>query len=200
VENPTRRSLIVLGGSAAASALLPVGGALAGSGAGGLPVMLMPKHFDFRPGARFATHIKNGIEPGADFYTYGSEALITSMAEGMVTRVIRHPKWDRFDRQFIVYVDHGGEKLGIYAHLKTVRVRRGQWVGRYTVLGTGGARTVYRNGAYSKPHVHLELAMPGFMKVLRPPEPTYRHPGKFIAHTEIIDPSRHGAVKGRLAL
>lgn len=52
----------------------------------------------------------------------------------------------------VVWVDHGGEVLSLYAHLSALRVRAGDVVGGDTVLGLSGA-----SGNASGPHLHFEV-------------------------------------------
>jgi len=178
-----------------ASAIASAPTSLFASEIGAVPELLATlreeNHY-FLKGADFRVHLRNNVEPGIDYYTRGNMALITPMAEGRVIRVIPHPKWTRFDKQFIVYIDHGAAKTGIYSHLKSVRVRRGHWVGRFTIIGSGGAITRLPNGKWAKPHLHVSLTYPSHMKPLRLKEETHRTEGKFRPAFEIIDPDKYG--------
>jgi murein DD-endopeptidase MepM/ murein hydrolase activator NlpD len=52
----------------------------------------------------------------------------------------------------VVWIDHGGEVLTVYAHLSTFQVTRGQVVGGRDVLGLSGA-----SGNAAGPHLHFEV-------------------------------------------
>ena len=52
----------------------------------------------------------------------------------------------------VVWLDHGGSILTVYAHLSTIRVRQGQRVRRGDVLGLSG-----RTGDATAPHLHFEV-------------------------------------------
>lgn len=52
----------------------------------------------------------------------------------------------------VVWLDHGGGILSVYAHLSEVRVRAGEHVGAGDVLGLSGA-----SGSVTAPHLHFEV-------------------------------------------
>jgi murein DD-endopeptidase MepM/ murein hydrolase activator NlpD len=52
----------------------------------------------------------------------------------------------------VVWLDHGGSILTVYAHLSTIRVRQGQRVGGGEVLGLSG-----QSGDATTPHLHFEV-------------------------------------------
>jgi murein DD-endopeptidase MepM/ murein hydrolase activator NlpD len=52
----------------------------------------------------------------------------------------------------VVWLDHGGSILTVYAHLSTIRVRAGQRVRRGEVLGLSG-----QTGDATAPHLHFEV-------------------------------------------
>jgi murein DD-endopeptidase MepM/ murein hydrolase activator NlpD len=52
----------------------------------------------------------------------------------------------------VVWVDHGGTLLSVYAHLSSIRVRAGQSVGRGELLGLSG-----QSGDATAPHLHFEI-------------------------------------------
>jgi murein DD-endopeptidase MepM/ murein hydrolase activator NlpD len=52
----------------------------------------------------------------------------------------------------VVWLDHGGEVLTVYAHLSEVRVARGEVVGNRGVLGLSGM-----TGDATGPHLHFEV-------------------------------------------
>jgi murein DD-endopeptidase MepM/ murein hydrolase activator NlpD len=52
----------------------------------------------------------------------------------------------------VVWLDHGGSILTVYAHLSTIRVRAGQRVRRGEVLGLSGM-----TGDATAPHLHFEV-------------------------------------------
>lgn len=52
----------------------------------------------------------------------------------------------------VVWVDHGGSILSVYAHLSAVRVRQGQRVGRGDLVGLSG-----QSGDATAPHLHFEV-------------------------------------------
>jgi murein DD-endopeptidase MepM/ murein hydrolase activator NlpD len=52
----------------------------------------------------------------------------------------------------VVWLDHGGEVLTVYAHLSEVRVSLGQVVGNGAVLGLSGM-----TGDATGPHLHFEV-------------------------------------------
>ena len=52
----------------------------------------------------------------------------------------------------VVWVDHGGEVLTVYAHLSESRVRTGQRVESRQLLGLSGA-----TGDVTGPHLHFEV-------------------------------------------
>lgn len=170
----TRRAFARLCAGGAGAAIF--GGATASSGksAPALPDRLSPEHTAFRRGADFAEHVRNGIEPGQDFLTDGKQALIVPMAEGTVVQVLAHPLWNKLDPQFIAYIDHGGEKTTIYAHMKSVCVEPGDRVGRFSIIGTGGAVTLTPTGRWAPPHLHVGLYYAGYLKPFRPVEPSIR--------------------------
>jgi murein DD-endopeptidase MepM/ murein hydrolase activator NlpD len=75
----------------------------------------------------------------------------------------------------VVWIDHGGAVLTVYAHLAAIRVTTGEAVGGGHVLGLSGA-----SGDAAAPHLHFEVwrwgretdpvpLLGGFPKVSRPP-------------------------------
>ena len=52
----------------------------------------------------------------------------------------------------VVWMDHGGDVLSVYAHLAEVRVARGEQVGAGAVIGLSG-----RSGNVTGPHLHFEI-------------------------------------------
>jgi murein DD-endopeptidase MepM/ murein hydrolase activator NlpD len=52
----------------------------------------------------------------------------------------------------VVWLDHGGGLLTVYAHLSQIHVREGQRVGAGDVLGLSGA-----SGEVTAPHLHFEV-------------------------------------------
>jgi len=52
----------------------------------------------------------------------------------------------------VVWLDHGGSILTVYAHLSTIRVRQGQRVRRGEILGLSG-----QTGDATAPHLHFEV-------------------------------------------
>jgi murein DD-endopeptidase MepM/ murein hydrolase activator NlpD len=52
----------------------------------------------------------------------------------------------------VVWLDHGGSILTVYAHLSTIRVRQGERVRRGDVLGLSG-----QSGDATAPHLHFEV-------------------------------------------
>lgn len=52
----------------------------------------------------------------------------------------------------VVWLDHGGSILSVYAHLSTIRVRQGDTVQRGQILGLSGA-----TGDATAPHLHFEV-------------------------------------------
>lgn len=52
----------------------------------------------------------------------------------------------------VVWLDHGGEVLSVYAHLSEIRVRAGEAVGGRAVIGLSGA-----SGDADAPHLHFEV-------------------------------------------
>jgi murein DD-endopeptidase MepM/ murein hydrolase activator NlpD len=52
----------------------------------------------------------------------------------------------------VVWLDHGGTILTVYAHLSTIRVGEGQRVGRGQVVGLSG-----QSGDATAPHLHFEV-------------------------------------------
>jgi murein DD-endopeptidase MepM/ murein hydrolase activator NlpD len=52
----------------------------------------------------------------------------------------------------VVWLDHGGAILTVYAHLSRIDVREGQFVRRGEVLGLSGA-----SGDVTAPHLHFEV-------------------------------------------
>jgi len=52
----------------------------------------------------------------------------------------------------VVWLDHGGTILSVYAHLSTIRVRPGQHLRRGEVLGLSG-----QTGDATAPHLHFEI-------------------------------------------
>lgn len=52
----------------------------------------------------------------------------------------------------VVWIDHGGDVLSVYAHLSEVRVRTGEVVGGRDVVGLSGS-----SGEASAPHLHFEV-------------------------------------------
>lgn len=52
----------------------------------------------------------------------------------------------------VVWIDHGGGVLTVYAHLSTVAVRRGDAVGGRDVIGRSGS-----SGDAEAPHLHFEI-------------------------------------------
>lgn len=52
----------------------------------------------------------------------------------------------------VVWLDHGGEVLTVYAHLSEIRVRTGESVGDRQVVGLSGS-----SGDVTAPHLHFEV-------------------------------------------
>jgi murein DD-endopeptidase MepM/ murein hydrolase activator NlpD len=52
----------------------------------------------------------------------------------------------------VVWIDHGGEVISLYAHLSELRVRTGDAVGSGEVIGLSGA-----TGNATAPHLHFEV-------------------------------------------
>ncbi len=52
----------------------------------------------------------------------------------------------------VVWLDHGGGLLTVYAHLSEIRVREGARIGPGDILGLSGA-----SGDVSGPHLHFEV-------------------------------------------
>lgn len=52
----------------------------------------------------------------------------------------------------VVWLDHGGGTLTVYAHLSEIHVREGQHISGGTVLGLSGA-----SGDVTAPHLHFEV-------------------------------------------
>ena len=52
----------------------------------------------------------------------------------------------------VVWLDHGGDVLSVYAHLSEIRVTRGEVVLHRAVLGLSGM-----SGNATAPHVHFEV-------------------------------------------
>jgi murein DD-endopeptidase MepM/ murein hydrolase activator NlpD len=52
----------------------------------------------------------------------------------------------------VVWLDHGGDVLTVYAHLSEVRVTRGEAVAARSVIGLSGA-----TGNATAPHLHFEV-------------------------------------------
>ena len=52
----------------------------------------------------------------------------------------------------VIWIDHGGEVLTVYAHLSEIRVRTGDAVEPGFVIGLSGA-----SGNASGPHLHFEI-------------------------------------------
>ncbi len=56
----------------------------------------------------------------------------------------------------VVWIDHRGGALSLYAHLSEILVQTGETVGGRQVIGRSGA-----TGAASAPHLHFEVRMHG---------------------------------------
>lgn len=52
----------------------------------------------------------------------------------------------------VVWIDHGGTILSVYAHLSAIRVSQGQRIGRGDLLGLSG-----QSGDATAPHLHFEV-------------------------------------------
>lgn len=52
----------------------------------------------------------------------------------------------------VVWMDHGGEVLSVYAHLSRLTVKKGDVVGGRAVIGLSGA-----TGEVTGPHLHFEV-------------------------------------------
>ncbi|MSR36345.1 MAG: M23 family metallopeptidase [Gemmatimonadetes bacterium] len=52
----------------------------------------------------------------------------------------------------VIWMDHGGEVLTVYAHLSRILVQTGEAVGGHSVIGLSGA-----TGDATGPHLHFEL-------------------------------------------
>lgn len=52
----------------------------------------------------------------------------------------------------VVWVDHGGSLLSVYAHMSAIRVRQGQHVRRGEPVGLSG-----QSGDATAPHLHFEV-------------------------------------------
>jgi len=90
--------------------------------------------------------IRPDIHRGVDFSVpTGTE--IRAMAEG---RVRYAGTMSGFGN--VVWLDHGGTILSVYAHLSSIRVREGERVGRGDLVGLSGA-----TGDVTAPHLHFEV-------------------------------------------
>ncbi len=56
----------------------------------------------------------------------------------------------------VVWVDHRGGVISVYAHLSEIRVTAGASLGADAIVGLSGA-----SGAVSSPHLHFEVRMHG---------------------------------------
>lgn len=72
---------------------------------------------------------------------------VQSMANG----VVRYAGWQG-DYGNVVWIDHGGSVLTVYAHLSEIRVTAGQAVRAGQVVALSGA-----SGNASGPHLHFEV-------------------------------------------
>jgi len=52
----------------------------------------------------------------------------------------------------VVWLDHGGTILSVYAHLSSISVRQGDFVRRGEIVGLSGA-----TGNVTAPHLHFEV-------------------------------------------
>jgi murein DD-endopeptidase MepM/ murein hydrolase activator NlpD len=90
--------------------------------------------------------LRPGIHRGVDlFVPSGTE--VRTMAPGQV-------RFAGIQRGYgnVVWVDHGGSVLTVYAHLSALRVETGESVGSGHVLGLSGA-----SGDVTGPHLHFEV-------------------------------------------
>lgn len=52
----------------------------------------------------------------------------------------------------VIWIDHGGDVVSVYAHLSAMHVQEGQRVGGRQVVGLSGA-----SGDVTAPHLHFEI-------------------------------------------
>ena len=96
-------------------------------------------------GVRFEG-LRPGLHRGVDL-AVPAGTPVRSMARGRVRFAGTMAGYGR-----VVWVDHGGSVLTVYAHLSEVRVRAGQPVEGREVLGLSGA-----SGNAAAPHLHFEI-------------------------------------------
>lgn len=107
--------------------------------------------FYFEPGPSFADHVNNGKPPGVDWLTSSGQTLVTAMAEGKIT-------WrddERSDGKLLGAAIFGGRGF-VYGHLTEIFGNVGDYIGRYTIVGTAGERSLISSG-FSPPHIHADV-------------------------------------------
>lgn len=130
---------------------LVVGASITGVGARSLVASASESLYFDDEGWDFRNHIVNEGRPGRDWTTsQHSNTLIAAMAEGKV-RMVRENY-----RKSEVYIEiqHFGGKETAYFHLTNNFVKEGDYVGRNSIIGTGGKSST------GHPHIHIEYGMP----------------------------------------
>ena len=80
---------------------------------------------------------------------------IFAPADGVVLRVIKNYKPNKSYGKYIV-IDHGNGYQTVYGHMHDIKVRMGQKVKRWDVIGTVG-----QTGRATGPHLHYEVRING---------------------------------------
>lgn len=115
--------------------------------------MQYPFKGDFKIGTKYGTkgdYWKCGWHSGVDFLSsnYGGDGIVYPIYAGRVSLVVKN---DKSYGNYVI-ISHNDEYISLYAHLKTIYVKKNMIVTEDVALGTEGA-----TGNATGKHLHLEV-------------------------------------------
>jgi murein DD-endopeptidase MepM/ murein hydrolase activator NlpD len=98
-------------------------------------------------------YARGRLHGGIDIAVFGT-ARVRAALPGLVTAVGYLPSYSGYGN--VVKIRHPGGLETMYAHLASMRVRVGKWVGAGELIGMAGC-----TGSCTGPHLHFELRVHG---------------------------------------